>query len=153
VVVGGGTHDARRMVHDLGRIVETEGTLFGGLPYDRYAFLVLLTDRGRGGLEHEASCSLLYPRTGFHPEKAYEDFIQLAAHEVFHLWNVKRIRPAALSPYDYAGEQYTSLLWAFEGITSYYDTLVPLRAGLYGPKRWLESMGEKASELQRTPGR
>jgi predicted metalloprotease with PDZ domain len=152
-VWGGGNYDLARLEHDLSRLIRAEAALFEGLPYERYAFLLLLTDRGRGGLEHKSSCALLYPRHGFAPERSYEDFLQLAAHELFHLWNVKRIRPAALTPYDYGREQYTSLLWAFEGLTSYYDTLVPLRAGLYGEDRYLELLGERITDVERTPGR
>ncbi len=152
-IAGTGPVDPQRMAADLAKLVEVEAGLFGGLPYDRYAFLVLLTDKGRGGLEHEASCALLYPRHGLADPRTYEDFLQLAAHEVFHLWNVKRIKPAALVPYDYSQEQYTRLLWAFEGFTSYYDVLVPCRAGLYSEQRFLEKMGESATDVQRTPGR
>jgi predicted metalloprotease with PDZ domain len=150
---GPGNYDLDRLAKDLARIVEAEAALFGGLPYDRYAFQVLLTDKGRGGLEHLTSTSLIYPRNGFADPKSYEDFLELACHELFHAWNVKRIRPAALTPYDYRGEQYTKLLWAFEGFTSYYDTLLLQRAGVIDEARYLEKMGERGTDVQRTPGR
>ena len=89
----------------------------GGLPYERYLFIVHLADKRRGGLEHAASTTLDVARTGFFPREAYEETLGLLAHEFFHLWNVKRLRPAAFVPYDYAREQYTRLLWWFEGAT------------------------------------
>ena len=150
---GPGNYDLDRVVRDLSRIVEAEAELFGGLPYDRYDFQVILTDKGRGGLEHLTSTSLIYPRSGFSDPKSYEDFLELACHELFHAWNVKRIRPAALTPYDYTQEQFTRLLWAFEGFTSYYDTLLLVRAGVIDEKRYLEKMAERATDIQRIPGR
>ena len=153
VIWGQGNFDPKRLTADLARICETEAKLFGGLPFERYLFILLLTDKGRGGLEHQASTSLLYPRFGFQPQKSYEELLTLAAHEYFHLWNVKRIKPAALVPFDYSKESYTALLWAMEGITSYYDTLLVRRAGLMGGARYLERMGENLSALAQTPGR
>src|ERR1700722_9409286 len=114
----------------LTAIVEQGSRVFGGLPYQRYLFLTLLTDRGRGGLEHRESSTLLYPRFGFRPEKSRQDFLLLAAHELFHAWIVKRLRPLALIPYRYRTENLTRLLWFFEGFTSYYEVLLCLRAGL-----------------------
>jgi predicted metalloprotease with PDZ domain len=151
-LVGRGHLDVPRFVADLRRIVEHLGSWRGGLPYERYLFIVHLADRRRGGLEHERSTTLDVARTGFFPRAAYEETLALAAHEFLHLWNVKRLRPAALVPYDYAREQYTRLLWWFEGATSYYDRLVLVRAGLAGPKRYLEQLGEEWSALARQPG-
>jgi predicted metalloprotease with PDZ domain len=144
--------DEERLVADVKRIVETLAGLFGGLPYERYVFIVHLVDRRRGGLEHAASTTLSIGRGGFHPRDAYEETLSLVAHEFFHLWNVKRLRPAAFTPYDYAREQYTRLLWWFEGVTSYYDTLTLVRAGLVEPRRWLKSVGQVFTSLLRTPG-
>ena len=84
---------------------------------------------------------------------AYEDFLLLAAHEYFHLWNVKRVRPAAFTPYDWTRENHTRLLWAMEGLTSTYEVLAPRRAGLITAQRFLEIWGERLTTLQRTPGR
>ena len=102
-------------------------------------------------MEHAESTAIHLHRTALQQDPG--SAASITAHEFFHLWNVKRIRPAALTPYDYGREQYTSLLWAFEGLTSYYDTLVPLRAGLYGEDRFLEMMGERITDVERTPGR
>ena len=145
--------DRERLAEGLQRIVEAEARLFDGLPLSRYLFLILLTDKGRGGLEHQASTSLLFPRAGLSTPKGWEDFLSLAAHEYFHLWNVKRIKPRALVPVDYSQEVYTQLLWAFEGITSYYDSLVVRRAGLISPARYLTRLGETLTALHTTPGR
>src|SRR5258708_14335120 len=98
--------------------------------------LVYLIDKGRGGLEQKAATASLFPRSGFSNPKGWEDFLTLAAHEYFHLWNVKRIKPKALVPFDYTQESYTSLLWAFEGSTSYYDNLLVRRAGLMSSSRY-----------------
>ena len=153
VIWGRGNYEEQRLLSDLQGICEEEARLFGGLPFDDYLFIILLNDKLRGGLEHEASTTLLAPRFGFRPQKAYEEFLTLAAHEYFHLWNVKRIKPRALVPFDYSRESYTALLWAMEGITSYYDNLITRRAGLMEVDRYLETVGENLSALMATPGR
>jgi predicted metalloprotease with PDZ domain len=145
--------DEKKLVGDLTRIIETEAALFGGLPVRRYVFFVYGTDKGRGGLEHKASTALLYPRTGFSSSKGWEDFLTLCAHEYFHLWNVKRIKPRRLVPFDYAQENYTELLWFFEGGTSYYDNLLTRRAGAMSGARYLTRLGESLTSLHTTPGR
>jgi predicted metalloprotease with PDZ domain len=145
--------DEKKLVTDLTRIVETEAAMFGGLPMKRYVFFIYAADKGRGGLEHKASTALIYPRTGFSSSKGWEDFLTLAAHEYFHLWNVKRIKPRRLVPFDYAQENYTQLLWFFEGGTSYYDNLLVRRTGLMTGARYLTRLGESLTALQQTPGR
>ena len=152
-VWGNGNENFEELPSALTRIVEQAARLFGGLPYDRYLFLTLLTDRGRGGLEHERASTLLYPRFGFRPEKARQDFLTLAAHELFHAWNVKRLRPLALTPFRYREENLSRLLWFFEGFTSYYELLLMVRAELISPSRFLEQWGERMTQLARTPGR
>lgn len=145
--------DEKKLVADVTKLVETEAAMFGGLPNKRYVFFVHSSDKGRGGLEHKASTVLLFPRTGFSGSKGWEDFLTLAAHEYFHLWNVKRIKPRRLVPFDYAQENYTQLLWWFEGATSYYDNLVTRRAALMSPSRYLTRLGESLTALHNTPGR
>ncbi|HMC34644.1 MAG TPA: PDZ domain-containing protein, partial [Myxococcales bacterium] len=145
---------ARRVLPDLAKIVDALAAVFGGLPLqERYLFILHLNDKGRGGLEHRRSCALLVPRFAFVQKSAYEDFLLLAAHEYFHLWNVKRIRPAAVTPYDWTRENYTRLLWAMEGLTSTYEVLALRRAGIVTPQRFLEIWGERLTTLLRTPGR
>ncbi len=153
VVWGGLQFDEKKLTSDLTKIIETEAAMFGGLPMKRYTFFVYGTDKGRGGLEHKASTALLFPRTGLSGSKGWEDFLTLAAHEYFHLWNVKRIKPKRLVPFDYGQENYTQLLWFFEGGTSYYDNLVVRRAGLMTGGRYLTRLGESLTALHTTPGR
>lgn len=145
--------DEKKLLNDLQRICDTERELFGALPMKRYVFFLYGTDKMRGGLEHKASTALVFPRNGFSSTKGWEDFLTLAAHEYFHLWNVKRIKPKALVPFDYARENYTTLLWAFEGGTSYYDMLLVRRSGLMTPARYLARLGEGLTALHTTPGR
>lgn len=145
--------DEKKLVADLTKVIETQAAFFGGLPMKRYVFFIYATDKGRGGLEHRASTALLYPRSGLATSKGWEDFLTLACHEYFHLWNVKRIIPKALVPFDYSQESYTQLLWAFEGGTSYYDNLLVRRAALMSPARYLTRLGESLTSLHGTPGR
>ena len=130
-----------------------EADLYGGLPYDNYTFLLHLSNNGFGGLEHKNSCTLNYSRFGFRDPEKYNRFIQLVAHEFFHLWNIKRIRPKALEKFDYEQENYTPSLWFSEGTTSYYDLLIPLRAGLYNSKVFLANLGKEITRFLITPGR
>jgi predicted metalloprotease with PDZ domain len=123
------------------------------LPYERYVFLLHLSSQGNGGLEHKYGCSLNYPRFGFRAQDKYDRFMQLVAHEFFHLWNVKRIRPKAIEVFDYDQENYTPSLWFSEGTTSYYDLIIPLRAGIYDVKSFLNNLGKEITRLQTTPGR
>jgi len=149
---GRGNVDDGRLAEDARRIVETLGALMGGLPYERYLFILHLTEKRRGGLEHARSTTLNVERTGFFPRETYEETLGLLAHEFFHVWNVKRLRPAAFVPYDYAREQYTRLLWWFEGATSYYEQVAIARAGLLPPERWLKALGKALTSFERTPG-
>jgi predicted metalloprotease with PDZ domain len=149
---GRGTVDEVALVADARRIVEAAAALTRGLPYRRYLFIVHVADRRRGGLEHAASTTLHVGRGSFFPRKVYEETLGLLAHEFFHVWNVKRLRPAAFVPFDYTREQYTRLLWWFEGATSYYEQVLLARAGLQPAKRWLEALGRALTTLERSPG-
>jgi len=142
-----------RLLVDLPKIIEAAASLFGGLPYARYLIVVLGAESGRGGLEHLSSTILQFPVRGYNTAKAYEDFLALVAHEHFHVWNVKRIRPAVLGPFDYGAEAYTGALWLSEGITCYYENLILTRAGLMTPERALELLAERWASLLATPGR
>ncbi|GAC1545708.1 MAG: PDZ domain-containing protein [Polyangiales bacterium] len=142
------------VARDTRLIIETEARFFGGtLPYDEYTFLWLVTPRNRGGLEHRASTTLTVQPQLFDDRKGYLDVLSLVAHEYFHLWNVKRIRPQGLSPYRYEEENYTRLLWWFEGATSYYDWRVLRVSGLCTVDEYLDHLGEEISRLEDTPGR
>lgn len=150
---GQGNANPEQIISDTQKIIETEAKLFGGLPYDQYLFLLHLSAQNFGGLEHKNSCSLIYPRFGFQPQESYQRFMQLVAHEFFHLWNVKRIRPKALETFDYDGENYTPSLWFSEGTTSYYDLMLPLRAGIYDVRTCLKNLGKEITRFLTTPGR
>jgi predicted metalloprotease with PDZ domain len=141
------------LINDTRRIIETEAAMFGGLPYDRYSFILHLPHKGYGGLEHKDSCTLIYARSALRDREKYESFLQLVAHEFFHLWNIKRIRPKALEVFDYEAENYTPSLWFSEGTTSYYDFLIPYRAGLYNAKTYLKNLSQEITRYLTTPGR
>jgi predicted metalloprotease with PDZ domain len=146
--------DARRLVEDTRTILETEAKLFGNaLPYPSYELLLHLSTRGRGGLEHAAGAALIAAPTSFATREAYLDLLSLVAHEVFHAWNVKRIRPAGLTPYRYGEECYTRLLWWFEGGTSYYDWRVLALSRLCTTDEYLDHLSAEIAYLDQTPGR
>lgn len=167
VVWGEGNFDPERMVEDMKRSVQAHADMFGtGLPYDHYTFIVHLTDKGRGGLEHHNSTILLYPRDGFRdgepgseldedkfPQGTYLEYLRLVSHEHFHVWNVKRIRPEVLGPFDYQNENYTRDLWTVEGITCYYEIIGLLRAGILDGERFLKTLADSAKSLAAVPGR
>ncbi len=151
VVTGEGNYDLERIARDSAKIVEEAAKIFGELPYKNYLFILNL--RGRGGLEHLNSTALQWDRFGFKPESRYIDFLSLVAHEHFHAWNVKRIRPDALGPFDYSNENYTKLLWVAEGATSYYENVILLRAGFITSQDFLSKMASAIQNLQERPGR
>ncbi len=153
--------DLERLCRDLKTLCESQIRLFGEpAPMDRYVFLVTALGEGYGGLEHRASTALLcsrddLPQPGVEEvTESYRTFLGLCSHEYFHTWNVKRIKPAAFVPYDLERENYTTLLWAFEGITSYYDDLAAgaLRPDLRSATTW-RSLGRSITNLLRSPGR
>jgi predicted metalloprotease with PDZ domain len=152
--------DVERLSADLARVCAWQIRFFGEpAPMSRYVFLVTAVGEGYGGLEHRASSALLCSRNDLpyrgmaRLSDGYRTFLGLCSHEYFHTWNVKRIKPAAFTPYDLDAENYTTLLWAFEGITSYYDDLALLRSGVIELKDWLELTAKTISSVQRTPGR
>ncbi len=148
-----GNANPEQIIADTIKVIETEAEMFGGLPYEQYLFLLHLSGSGYGGLEHKDCCTLNYPRFGFRDRDKYERFIQLVAHEFFHLWNVKRIRPKALEKFNYEAENYTTSLWFCEGTTSYYDILIPLRAGIYNRDTCLKNLSKDISKYLNTIGR
>jgi len=153
VIDGEGNYDPDRMRADVQKVVETEVEMFGGIPYRDYTFFLHLRSNISGGIEHLNSTSLGFRRFGFANDQGYKNFAGLVAHEFFHLWNVKRIRPDALGPFDYKQENYTRLLWVAEGITEYYGNIMLRRAGLISERQYLDDLAEKIQGLQNTPGR
>ena len=150
---GHGNEQITTLIRDIERIVVATQQHFAHVPYQRYLFILHLADGMYGGLEHCNSTVCLCDRWGFAKPRDYERVLGLITHEFFHTWNVKRIRPAPLGPFDYAHENYTSQLWLAEGVTSYYDNLIMCRAGLISTQRYLDLLAEDISSVQRTPGR
>ncbi len=144
--------DLEEVLVDLTRLAEVEARFWGALPYERYDFLNVILGGG-GGLEHLDSTLMLSGRFSTSSEKDYKRWLGLVAHEFFHTWNVKRLRPASLGPFDYENENYTRSLWVAEGITSYYDYLLLRRAGLLDEEEYLEKLSGQIKSLQETPGR
>jgi predicted metalloprotease with PDZ domain len=154
VIDGEGNYDPERMRRDVQKIVEASIELMGGeIPYKDYTFILHLRADTGGGLEHLNSTALGFRRFNFKPETGYRNFLSLVAHEFYHLWNVKRIRPDALGPFDYTKENYTKLLWVAEGITSYYQDVIQLRAGIITDKEFLSRAAASFQGLQKIPGR
>ena len=150
---GQGNANVEKIINDTQKIIAVEADIFNDLPYENYLFLLHLSSSGFGGLEHKNSCSLNYPRFGFRAKDKYQRFLQLVAHEFFHLWNVKRIRPKALETFDYEQENHTTSLWFSEGTTSYYDLLIPLRAKIYNQQTFLKNLAKEITRFLTTPGR
>ncbi|MEI7768674.1 MAG: PDZ domain-containing protein [Chloroflexales bacterium] len=153
VIWGRGNEDEAQLVADTRRIVEVQRDMFDGLPYPRYILILHLTDGRGGGLEHRNSVTNMVDRWTFRPARSYERYLSLISHELFHVWNVKRLRPAPLGPFDYRSENYTRQLWLVEGVTSYYDELLLVRAGLMSQDRYLEKLADEIVALQGQPGR
>ena len=135
-IYGIGNYDVLALKKDMAKICETATSVFGENPNKNYTFIIHNVIDGQGGLEHINSTTLSVNRWTYQGG-AYIDFLSLVAHEYFHLWNVKRIRPIELGPFDYDKENYTSLLWVMEGFTTYYDELLLLRAGYHTPESYL----------------
>lgn len=149
---GDGNYEPERLLADMKRVTEEAISIMGELPVDRYLFIVHNLHRGGGGLEHLNSTTLQTTRFNYSTESGYTGFLSLVAHEYFHLWNVKRLRPAPLGPFNYNQENYTRLLWVSEGITSYYDDLIVRRAGLMSEQRYLDVIAGSINSVENTPG-
>lgn len=151
--------DGERLLRDTQKVCEAEIDFWGVAPHSSYVFMLNVTHDGYGGLEHCNSTALIcsrsdLPRQGV--DKASDGYVQLLgliSHEYFHTWNVKRLRPAELVPYNYDQENYTELLWFFEGFTSYYDDLLLRRAGLIDNATYLKLITKTLNQVQQTPGR
>ena len=154
--------DGARLLADAKRICEAQIGFWHGKkkpPFERYVFLHNLVEDGHGGLEHRASTALISARRDMPQlDKAdasdgYVNLLGLISHEYFHSWNVKRLRPAEFTRYDYTQENYTELLWFFEGFTSYYDDLFLLRSGLIDAARYLRLVARTVGSVLAMPGR
>jgi predicted metalloprotease with PDZ domain len=148
----GGVFDGVRAARDLERIVQADQQLWGSLPYDKYVVFNLLVSAS-GGLEHKNSVMIMASRWATGTREKYLAWLSLASHEYFHLWNVKRLRPIELGPFDYEHENYPRSLWISEGLTDYYADLQLARAGLYTPGEYLRELSNAIRALQTTPAR
>lgn len=159
VLLGEAACNRERLAADLAAVCRAQAAVFGELPMSRYLFLAQLGGSGYGGLEHRDCSVLSVPRDALpagdddRRGDAYLNLLGLCSHEYFHLWNVKRIRPQAVADSDLAAEAHFEDLWAYEGVTSYYDDLALVRAGLLSPTAYLERLARSATRLERTPGR
>jgi predicted metalloprotease with PDZ domain len=149
---GGAEFNADRIERDFIKIIETEAKMFGSLPYDRYVFIMHVGVALGGGTEHLNSTVIQTTPRALEDEEQYKRVLSLAAHEMFHTWNVKRLRPAALRDIDLTKENYTELLWFCEGTTSYYDMLFVVRAGLETPAGYLKVIAEAIYQSRARPG-
>lgn len=148
----GGIWDGPRSSRDVEAIVRTQARFWGGLPYKRYVFINLLTE-ARGGLEHASSAVLMSSRWASRTRRGYIDWLSLVSHEFFHAWNVKRLRPIELGPFDYEREVYTRSLWMVEGVTTYYGDLFVRRAGLISDDEYFGQLSGDIENLQTSTGR
>lgn len=148
---GEGNYDVEQLKIDMARICEAATNVFGENPNKDYLFIVHNVVDGQGGLEHTNSTTLSVNRWTYSSTQ-YLGFLSLVAHEYFHLWNVKRLRPIELGPFNYDEENYTTLLWVMEGFTSYYDELLLLRAGYYKPEEYLSKLQSSINYVEGTPG-
>ena len=160
VVSGKHAMNAARMQQDIEKICATELSMFGSAPFSNYTFMTMATANSYGGLEHPNSTSLISPREDLpkanepeEPSEDYQRFLGLCSHEYFHSWLVKFIRPENFVNYDLNKEGYTSLLWIFEGFTSYYDDLILLRSGVISQASYIKLLKTQIDRYLQNPGR
>jgi predicted metalloprotease with PDZ domain len=149
----GGNHDGARLTRDVGKVVDAAIRMFGESPLPSYTFFLHLDEQPSRGLEHRRSSVCVVSPTAFRTEKSYRDLLGMLSHEYFHLYNVKRIRPAALADADLSRETYTRMLWAMEGTTSYLSDLLLRRAEVVSADRYLSDLAEQVQRYRRVPGR
>lgn len=149
---GGGNYDPEILKRDMAKIVEVQTKTFGVNPNKRYVFIVHNFNSGGGGLEHLNSTVLGASRNSYNTEAGRLRFLSLVSHEYFHLWNVKRLRPIALGPFNYDAENYTTNLWIAEGFTAYYQDIYTKRAGLQSPERYVADLASQITQVENQPG-
>lgn len=151
-MVKGGNYNTEKLKADMAKIVETSTAIFGENPNKRYVFIIHNNAAGGGGLEHKNSTVLGATRLGYTDDATYKDFLSLVAHEYFHLWNVKRLRPIALGPFNYDQENYTTNLWVAEGFTAYYENLISHKAGIINQAEFLNQLETDMNAVNNQPG-
>jgi predicted metalloprotease with PDZ domain len=151
-LVGENNCPKEKFTKDLKTICEGMLEIVGTHPSKEYLFIIHHVEEGGGGLEHSNSNVVQFRRYDYTNEQRYKSFLSLCGHEYFHLWNVKRIRPAALGPFNYNQENYTNLLWVAEGITSYYDELIMYRTGFWTQAEYLKSLSSSITATMNRQG-
>jgi predicted metalloprotease with PDZ domain len=144
--------DADRVAADVRKIVEAGQGVMGSLPYPHYYFMTMVTEAS-GALEHKNSYLGMTGRFATRTRDAYLGFLSTLAHEYFHAWNIKRLRPVELGPFDYENENYVKTLWVAEGFTDYFSTILLGRAGILTPTEYLNQLSNQIEQVQLTPGR
>jgi predicted metalloprotease with PDZ domain len=144
--------DADRVAADVQKIVDAGKSVMGSLPYPHYHFLSMVTESS-GALEHKNSYLGMTNRFATRTHGAYMSFLGTLAHEYFHNWNVKRLRPVELGPFDYENENYVKTLWVAEGFTDYYSDILPARGGIETKEEFLDGISNQIEQVQTIPGR
>ncbi|MEY2895244.1 MAG: hypothetical protein RIS42_963 [Bacteroidota bacterium] len=144
--------DSLKFIADVTKMAETAQKVVGQHPCDHYVFIIHNIQRGTGGLEHLFSTTCSVSRSAYETPRGYQGVLSLLAHEYFHLWNVKRIRPIALGPFDYENENYTHNLWFSEGITDYMADVITHRMGLVPTDAYVQNLGVEIASVENTPG-
>lgn len=151
-MVNAGSYDKDRLIEDFTKIIEESTKIFGVNPNKRYVFIVHHFQSGGGGLEHLNSTVLGASRSTYNNPRLYINYLGLVAHEYFHLWFVKRLRPIELGPFNYDAENYSTGLWIMEGFTSYYDNLILRRTGFYNETGYLGALSSDFNAVENKPG-
>ena len=151
-MVGIADYDKDLLTQDITTIVREENKIWGSNPNDYYVIITHNYQNGNGGLEHLNSTVLAASRFSYSNPSTYKNYLSLVAHEYFHLWHVKRLRPKALGPFDYENENYTTGLWIIEGFTSYYDNLIIRRCGFFDEKEYLQKLAIDFNTVYNRPG-
>jgi len=147
-----GNWDGEKAARDLTKLVQAHHEMWGTVPYDRYYFLNVINNSG-GGLEHDHSCLMMSGQRSGRGGGGYQRWLGLCSHEFFHTWNIRRLRPASLVKYDYEAEAYTPSLWVAEGVTSYYEDVLLVRAGITEPQALVNSLSGMIRGVQNREGR
>ena len=153
VMIGEGNYDLSQIKEDFKKISDSQVEMMGGHPSEQYVHFVYNVAQGGGGLEHANSQTSMMSRWNYTNANRYRSFLGLIAHEYFHLWNIKRIRPMELGPFDYDKEVYSEMLWIAEGITSYYDDRTLLRMGTYSKEEYLKIISSQINRLENSQGK
>jgi len=149
---GEAKYDKQRVIKDFTTIIEKNFDFWGSVPYKHYTFIVHSTPQSGGGTEHINSTVVGIKPQAFESDEGYESFLRLISHEFFHTWNVKQLKPAGLTPYDWTKENYTSELWIAEGGTSYYDGLMLVRTGQMSIDNFYKEISGGVDDDRRRPG-